>query len=51
LSASALASIFLTDDARVGCDSFKFKVHTALSAVAFSDAVPVTVIAFAEPAG
>jgi hypothetical protein len=36
----------LTDEARVFWDSFKFKVQTALSAVAFSDAVPVTVIAF-----
>ena len=44
-SASAEASIFLTDVASVDCDSFKFKFHTALSAFASSEAVPVTVMA------
>ena len=44
LRPSAEESIFLTEAASVGCYSFKFKLHTALSAVAFSEAVPVTVI-------
>ena len=44
LSASAEASIFFTEAASEGCDSFRFKFQTALSAVAFSEAVPVTVI-------